>query len=88
MSSLSSMYLFIWPLQVETGQTVLQAEDKMDDGTPIKLKIEIGDKVKFALHSRHNPLTVMNNYQYLSFVNSYAFLSITLHMHMHTYTHS
>jgi len=30
---------------VETGHSVLQAEDKMDDGTSIKLKIEISDKV-------------------------------------------
>ena len=30
---------------METGQTVLQAEDKMDDGTAIKLKIEISDEV-------------------------------------------
>ena len=35
----------IWLVQVETGQTVLQAEDKMDDGTSIRLKIEISEEV-------------------------------------------
>ena len=31
--------------QADTGQTVLQAEDHMDDGTRIKLGIQISDEV-------------------------------------------
>ena len=40
-----STQLLTSPTQAETGQTVLEAEDKMDDGTLIKLRIEISDEV-------------------------------------------
>ncbi len=31
--------------RLETGKSILEAEDYLDDGSPIKLRVEIGDDV-------------------------------------------
>ena len=36
--------MFVLALQEETGGTLLEAKDFLDDGTPINLKVEISEK--------------------------------------------